>query len=138
MRQYAQNLAALFPKSVVENALSVAASFEAYQGDPVGFCEATFGETYTDDVKTMMESVRDNPVTIAKSANATGKTHGAARVAAWFIKCFPDAQVYTAAAPPEDNLRRLLWGEIGSLVNKFPDVFSEFKQNVLHLERGPR
>jgi len=138
VRQYAQNLVALFPPSVIENALKKSASFEAYQGDPVGFCEATFGETYTDDVKTMMESVRDNPVTIAKSANATGKTHGAARVAAWFIKCFPDAQVYTAAAPPEDNLRRLLWGEIGSLVNKFPDVFSEFKQNVLHLERGPR
>ena len=123
---------------MIENALSSAASFEAYQGDPVGFCESTFGEIYTDDVKAMMESVRDNPVTVAKSANATGKTHGAARVAAWFIKCFPDAQVYTAAAPPEDNLRRLLWGEIGSLVNKFPDVFSEFKQNVLHLERGPR
>ena len=94
---------------MIENALTTAASFEAYQGDPVGFCESTFGEIYTDDVKAMMESVRDNPVTVAKSANATGKTHGAARVAAWFIKCFPDAQVYTAAAPPEDNLRRLLW-----------------------------
>lgn len=138
MRQYAQNLAALFPPSVVENALKQAADFEAYQKDPVGFCEATFGEIYTDDVKTMMESVRDNPVTIAKSGNAVGKTHAAARTASWFIKCFPGAQVYTAAAPPEDNLRRLLWGEIGSLVNKFPQVFSEFKQNVLHLEREPR
>lgn len=133
-----QALLQQYPKSVIKSALSGTERMESYQGDPVGFCEATFGEVYTDDVKAMMESVRDNPVTIAKSANATGKTHGAARVAAWFAKCFPDSQVYTAAAPPEDNLRRLLWGEIGSLVNKFPQVFSEFKQNVLHLERGPR
>lgn len=138
VRQYAQNLAALFPKSVVESALSVSAAFESYQGDPVGFCETTFGETYTDDVKKMMESVRDNPVTIAKSANQTGKSHGAARVAVWFAKCFPDAQVYTAAAPPEDNLRRILWGEIGNLAIKHKSIFSEFSHKNMHLERNPR
>ncbi len=137
-KQYAQNLLQLFPVSVIERCLDAAQSFESYQDNPVGFCEDTFGETYTDDVKIMMESVRDNVITIAKSANATGKTHGAARVAAWFYKCFKDSQVYTAAAPPEDNLKKLLWGEIGSLVQKFPDVFKEFKQNVLHLERNPR
>jgi hypothetical protein len=123
---------------VVESALSVSAAFESYQGDPVGFCETTFGETYTDDVKKMMESVRDNPVTIAKSANQTGKSHGAARVAVWFAKCFPDAQVYTAAAPPEDNLRRILWGEIGNLAIKHKSIFSEFSHKNMHLERNPR
>jgi hypothetical protein len=123
---------------VIENALAETASSESFQQDPVGFCEQTFGESYTDDVKAMMESVRDNVITIAKSANATGKTHGAGRVAVWFGKCFPNSQVYTAAAPPEDNLKKLLWGEIGSLIQKFPDVFKEFKQNVLHLERNPR
>jgi hypothetical protein len=128
----------LFPESVIKHALESAASFESYQGDPVGFCVSTFGETYTDDVKVMMESVRDNPVTIAKSANATGKTHGAARVAAWFFKCFPESQVYTAAAPPESNLKKLLWGELGALINKHPDVFKEFTQNILHLERNPK
>ena len=137
-KQYAQNLLKLFPISVIENALAETASFESFQQDPAGFCEQTFGESYTDDVKAMMESVRDNVITIAKSANATGKTHGAARVAVWFGKCFPNSQVYTAAAPPEDNLKKLLWGEIGSLIQKFPDVFKEFKQNVLHLERNPR
>jgi hypothetical protein len=70
-----------------------------------------------------MESVRDNPVTIAKSGNGTGKSHGAARVAIWFYKVFPGAQVYTAAAPPERNLEKILWGEINSLVDKHPDVF---------------
>ena len=45
---------------------------EALTGDQVEV--EVFGERYTDDVVRVMESVRDNPVTIAKSANATGKS----------------------------------------------------------------
>ncbi|MFH2074328.1 MAG: hypothetical protein ABIJ57_03130 [Pseudomonadota bacterium] len=132
------NFSVIFPPVVVENYAAHVAGYVEYQDDPVGFCEEMFGESYTDDIKAMMESVRDYPVTIAKSANATGKTHGAARVAAWFIKCFEDSQVYTAAAPPEANLKTLLWGEIGTLINQHPTIFKEFKQNVLHLERHPK
>lgn len=110
--------------------------FSRYQHDPVGFGERVLGETYTADVQTMMESVRDCPITIAKSANATGKTHGAARVAAWFYLTFPEAQVYTAAAPPESNLKKLLWGEIGGLVQKHPDLFRANSIKSLHIERS--
>lgn len=84
----------------------------------------------------MMESVRDYPITIAKSANATGKTHGAARVAVWFYKCFAEAQIYTAAAPPENNLRKLLWGEIGSIVESHPALFENDRIKNLHVERS--
>lgn len=99
--------------------------FVQYQDDPAGFGRDILKETFTDDVIAVMESVRDYPITIARSANAVGKTHGAARVAAWFYKCHRGAQVYTTAAPPEDNLRRLLWGEIGSVVENHPHVFSD-------------
>ena len=95
-----------------------------YQNDPVGFAGKVLGETFTDDVRRLLESVRDNPVTIAQSANATGKTHAAARVAVWFYKCFAGAQGYTAAAPPENNLKRLLWGAIGSIIEGHPDLFA--------------
>jgi hypothetical protein len=97
--------------------------FEQFQNDPSGFGEKVLDESFTDDVKSLLESVRDNPVTIAQSANATGKTHAAARVAIWFYKCFPDSQVYTAAAPPENNLKRLLWGEVGAIVEKHEKLF---------------
>lgn len=127
-----------YPADLIMEYLDSNVSYEAYQDDPVGFCEDVFGEEYTDDVKAMMESVRDNVITIAKSANATGKTHGGGRVACWFFNVFTDSQVYTAAAPPEDNLKRLLWGEIGSLIAKHPKVFSQFKSNVLNLERNSR
>jgi hypothetical protein len=93
------------------------------------------GEVYTDEIKILMESVRDNPITLAKSCNASGKTHGAARVGLWFYKAFPDSQVYTAAAPPEANLRKLLWGEIGSITEKHPELFESDTITNLHVHR---
>lgn len=111
--------------------------YSGYANDPVGFCQKFFKETYTDDIRRMMESVRDNEVTVAISANGPGKTHGAARVSAWFYKVFPDSQVYTAAAPPEGNLKKLLWGQMGDLARKMPRMFAGDTITSLHIERGP-
>lgn len=110
-------------------------NFFEYRNDPVGFAESVLQETLTLDVKTLMESVRDYPITVARSANATGKTHGAARVAAWFYLVYRDSQVYTAAAPPQANLEKLLWGELGGLVERHPDLFSSNTIKNLHIER---
>lgn len=107
-----------------------------YQEDPVSFGERVLGETYTNNVKALMRSVRDNPITIARSSNAVGKTHAAARIAVWWFKTFPNSQVYTAAAPPENNLKKLLWGEIGSITEKHPDLFRGNDINVLHIARS--
>lgn len=96
------------------------------------------GDKYTADVQEVMYSVRDNIVTVAKSANATGKTHAAARLAVWFFKCFPNSQVYTAAAPPEGNLKRLLWGEINGVVRRHPALFKANRVITLHIERDPQ
>lgn len=116
-----------------------ALNFEDYQQHPARFGIELLGEHYTDDVIEVMRSIFHNPVTIAKSANAVGKTHGAARVATWFYKCFKDAQVYTTAAPPEKNLRRLLWGEIYSITNKHPELFFEDRiTGDLHIQRNPQ
>lgn len=104
--------------------------YSDYADDPVGFCENIFDETYTDDVKKIMESVRDNEITIAQSSTGVGKTHSAARIASWFYKVYPgQAKVYTAAAPPFDNLNDLLWGEIKQLHVDHPKVFQN--DNIL-------
>jgi hypothetical protein len=113
-------------------------SYLQYANDPVGFCKTELGETLTDDVTTMMESVRDNLVTVAVSANATGKTHGGARVAVWFYKSHEDCEVFTAAAPPYSNLENLLWGEIGDVINKHPEMFANDEMTSLDIRRGPR
>jgi len=120
----------------IDRRVGESVNFKQYQTDPVGFGEEILGERFTDDVKVMMESVRDNIITLARSANAVGKTHGAARVAIWFYKCFGNCQVYTAAAPPESNLRNLLWGEIGSIIEKHPDLFKRDEVKNLHVSRS--
>ena len=82
-----------------------------------------------------MESVRDNPVTVARSANAVGKSFTAARIVVWFYLVHPDAKVYVAAAPPLENLKKILWGEISSIVRKHPDLFYGHKIKSLDIIR---
>ena len=122
--------------SSIESLEGEGGDYSKYQSDPVAFGEEVLGETYTSEVRIMMESVRDNDITIAKSANATGKTHGAARVAVWWYKAFPNSQVYTAAAPPESNLKKLLWGEVGSITEKHPELFKSDTLTNLHVQRA--
>jgi hypothetical protein len=113
--------------------------FSQYAENPVRFGTEVLGERYTDPIKTVMNSVRDNPVTIAVSANATGKSHAAARIALWFYLCYPDAQVYTTAAPPERNLRKILWGEIGSLTRKRQDLLpGSDVSSGMNIQRSPQ
>jgi phage terminase large subunit len=112
--------------------------FSEYQGDPVRFAEEVLRESFTEDVKAMMRSVRDNPITVARSSNAVGKTHAAARVAVWWFKCFPESQVYTGAAPPESNLRKLLWGEIGAIIEDHSELFRANAVKDLYISRSAK
>jgi hypothetical protein len=111
-------------------------AYPQYQGDPIAFCDKVFGQKFTEDAQAVLRSVRDHTVTIAKSANATGKTHCAAYLALWWFLSFPKSQVYTCAAPPEDNLKLLLWGQIGSVLGKHEQLFRDFRLSSLHLERS--
>ncbi len=115
-----------------------AQSLENYQDDPVAFGEDILHEHFTDDQKRVMLSVRDNMVTIAKSATEIGKSHCAARLAIWFYKVFPDAQVYLTAAPPVENLKRILWGEVMSCVDKNAALFLDDRLKVDYILRNPQ
>jgi hypothetical protein len=106
-----------------------------YRDDPAGFGIDLLNEYYTPDITKVMESVRDYRVTIAKSANSTGKTHMAGRVALWFYMMYDDAQVYTCAAPPERNLRTLLWGEISSAMSHNASIMRGHESKVMKIYR---
>ena len=123
--------------SSIDQGLDSSNGFIEYQADPVGFGEQVLGENYTGEVKALMESVRDYPITIAVSATGTGKTHAAARVAIWFYKSFPQAKVFTAAAPPIDNLETLLWGEIGNVVRGHKKMFANDYITRLNISSAP-
>lgn len=104
-----------------------------YKDDPVGFCEKELGERFPKKIQELMLSVLENPITIAKSSNAFGKSFSAASIAVWFYKCHEEVQVYSACAPPEANLRRILWGQIGNKVRKNPNLFKDDLLTVLRL-----
>lgn len=128
-------IAQTMPKAARE--FKAKSSYTHYQDNPIGFCEEILHEKLTDDVKAMMESVRDYPITVAVSSNAVGKTHAGARIAIWFYKCHQNCKVFTAAAPPLENLKNLLWGEIGSVVTHNVDMFSGDTVTTLDIRRGP-
>ncbi len=130
-------MASLFPPEEIKKAIKDT-GYGRYQADPIGFGEQVLGETFTDDVKKLMVSVRDHPITLAKSANAVGKTHAAARISVWWYKSFPGSQIFTGAAPPESNLKKLLWGEIGSIVEKHPELFESDTVTNLHIQKSAK
>jgi len=109
--------------------------FKKYINDPVGFGIDILGDEYTEDIVAVMESVRDNPVTIARSATAVGKTFAAARIAIWWYMVHPESQVWATAAPPLENLKNLLWGEISTILNKKPELFEDSEITTLQIRK---
>ena len=110
-------------------------SFVEYQNDPVGFIKNELGITLTDDIGKMAESVRDNRITVARSATGTGKSHGASAISAWFYKCFPNSRVYTTANPYENQ--KILWGELSSIAET-SRLFDGDKVTTQHIERNSK
>lgn len=102
--------------------------YEKYQNDPLGFIREVLGVQIAPMIEPGVASVLENSVTVFKSANGVGKTHIMGLLAIWWLLCFPETQVWTYAAPPEDNLRLLLWGEIGSIVDAHPELFTGFRK----------
>ena len=78
-------------------------NYTEYQADPVGYARDVLGITVTDDIATMLESVRDNRITIARSCTGSGKSHGGKVAGYWFYNSFPDSRVYTIANPFENQ-----------------------------------
>ncbi len=48
---------------------------------------------------------------------------GAADMALFFARCFPKAEVYLTAAPPEKNLKRILWDKITGGIKANAEAF---------------
>ena len=118
-------------------AMPTPVDYSRYRSDPVGFARGKLGSGLWAGQERILKSVRDNEVTIVKSANAVGKTFVAADAGLWFLRCFEGAQVYMTAAPPLGNLRRLLWGEVEKKVLEHLGVFG-VEPGDLRLKLGPR
>lgn len=111
--------------------------YARYQGDPVGFGEEHLGSRYTAGQRAVLEAVRDHPVVVVQSANAVGKTYVGGDLALWFLRAFRRSETYLAAAPPLENLERLLWGELERRLTDHPAAFAEANQGYLSIDLGP-
>jgi len=78
----------------------ISSNLSKYIHNPIGFCTDYLGVTFTDDILKLIEAVQKSPVVIAKSGNAVGKSHSAARIAVWYYLVHKDAKVFMTAAPP--------------------------------------
>jgi intein/homing endonuclease len=106
-----------------------------YQRDPVRFGNEVLGHHYYSDVENVMRSIVDNPITIAKSGTGVGKSFASADVAIWWFSVYEDAEVYITAAPPLENLKNILWGELLYTVRHQPDLFKKFTIKELEIKR---
>lgn len=89
--------------------------FAKYADNPVGFITEVLQEDMWPALEEIANSVRDNRYTAVKSANSVGKTWVAARIVLWWLNCFSggaSCKIITTAAPPERQIKELLWGEI--------------------------
>ena len=117
------------------------AEYEQYADDPVGFCRQELGLYLTPDQEAFMSAVVDPRYEIiqVQSATGVGKTFALGALAIWAYKCLTACKVYTASAPPEKNLKELLWGEIYQLVEDNTSMF--LKDDVkasMHISRSKK
>jgi len=88
---------------------------EQYRNDPVGFAKDVLGVALWSSQEDILTSVQTNKYTAASAALATGKTYSAACIALWFLNTRPYSKVIVTAAPPERQIRDLLFAEIRAL-----------------------
>lgn len=114
-------------------------AYERYFNDPVGFAKDVLGiEVLTDDQVAMMEAVVKYETVIVKSATGVGKTFSLALLAVWLYKTRAMIEEYMASAPPESNLKRLLWAELLSLIESRPKLFEDDSISSLMITRAPK
>jgi len=85
---------------------------ERYADDPIGFAEEVLNVKLWEKQKEILRSLRDTKRTAASAAPATGKTFTAAVAALWFLNTHPYCKIPVTAAPPERQIRDILFAEI--------------------------
>ncbi len=110
-----------------------------YRNAPEAFFSNRLRVRYiTPKMSEMLHAMLHHEMVIVKSATGTGKSYTLAGAAIWLYKSYKRAGIYTAAASPIDNLRNILWGEIGTFVAHVPELFADDKINDLTIRRAKK
>lgn len=111
-----------------------------YRSRYVEFAEDMMGVQLTPDQKKLFRAVEKYEIVQVSSATGVGKTYALGVLAIAIYKTHLHSKIYTACAPPEDNLRNLLWGEILTFVNTHAHLFQGDRIQVgnLNIQRQNR
>lgn len=92
---------------------------DPYLRDPAAWVRERLGEHLWSKQTEILESVRDHRRTVVHSCHGAGKSHLAARVAAWWIECHPPGTAFVVStAPSWPQVRAILWRYIGQVHRK--------------------
>lgn len=82
-------------------------------GDPVEWVETRLGETMWSRQADIARAVRQHRRVAVPSANSTGKSWGASRLAAWWIDTHPVGTAFVlTTAPTQPQVDAILWREL--------------------------
>jgi hypothetical protein len=85
-----------------------------YATTPAEWVHDRLSERLWSKQREIAESVRDNRYTAVKSAHATGKSHVASRLVAWWLDVHPVGDAFAVTtAPTQSQVEAILWREIG-------------------------
>lgn len=98
-----------------------------WRNDPVAYAKERFGLYTWNKIEEIALSVRDNRITVAKSANSIGKTETAAFIASWWLECHEQAIILITGSS---------WNSVGNVlmprIHKFVRKHNVFPKNVIH------
>lgn len=93
--------------------------FAQYRHDPVGFVTEYLGETVWSRQREILESIRDHKRTAVPACHAPGKSHIAARAAAWWVAVHdPGTALVATTATTFRQVRNILWPHIRRLARR--------------------
>ena len=118
---------------------STVSRYAAYRDNLAEFPIKELGvQAITPAQRKIAEAIVKYEVVVVMSATGVGKTFILAAIAVGLFKSREEIEIYTAAASPESNLRKLLWGEIGRMVSKNPIMFQNDKKRSLEIWRADK
>ena len=101
--------------------------FRQYSENSLAFIENILGENLPACLCPIFESWDQRQITVLVSATGVGKTYSLARLALFSYVCQTAPKIFMAAAPPEDNLKLMLWNELLAASYKRPDLLKNDK-----------
>lgn len=108
--------------------------YPQYQDNPLGFIRDVLGIELLPKQQEIVESVWRYKRTVVISATGVGKTFVGAVILLTVYKLFEWSEGYVTAPPPVQNLRRLMWAQLATLVKQFTDVFTPVADKLTDLQ----